>query len=117
MNTDPGGEDSARDGPDRWESVARTTLSERLETVAHSDVRDAFDKAAQRLKAGDELTEQDISDLRQAIWKAANITALAAEASPEACPAPDPWDFLDEDARSEWAREADRRHPATAPEE
>jgi len=105
-----GGDDSP---PDRWERVARQMLVEQLETVAMGDVRDAFIGAASRLDAGEELTEQDIADLRGALEDAAHVVALAAEASPDAGPAPDAWDYLDEDARGEWLRD----HPEYRPPE
>jgi hypothetical protein len=101
------------DGDDRWEAVARQMLAERLEIVAMEDVRDAFIGAASRLDAGEELTQQDINDLRSALENAAHVVDLAAEASPEAGPAPDAWDYLDEDSRGEWLRD----HPQYQPDE
>lgn len=100
------------DSPDRWERVGRELLAERLEIVAMQDVREAFLGAKARLDAGEELTEQDINDLRSALENAAHVVDAAAEASPEAAPSPDMWQFLDEDARSEWVREAERRLPS-----
>jgi len=105
-----GGEDSE---PDRWERVARQMLAERLEIVAMEDVRDAFIGAKSRLDAGEELTEQDINDLRSALEDAARVVDLAAEASPEAGPAPNMRDYLDEDARTEWLHD----HPQYQPNE
>ena len=105
-----GGEDSE---PDRWERIARRMLADQLEIVAMEDVRDAFVGASRRLDAGEELTEQDIADLRSALEAAAQVADLAAEASPEAGPAPDAWDYLNEDARGEWLRD----HPQYQPDE
>jgi len=101
------------DTDDRWERVARQMLRERLETVAMGDVHDAFIGAASRLDAGEELTEQDIADLRSALEDAAHVVDLAAEASPEAAPAPDAWSYLDEDGRGECLRD----HPQYQPDE
>jgi hypothetical protein len=101
----------SEDGADRWERVGRQMLAERLEDVALGDVRDAFIGAKSRLEAGEELTEQDIADLRSALEDAAYVVDLAAEASPESAPSPDMWQFLDEEGQSEWLLEAESRLP------
>ena len=112
MSTTPRADGGDNGEEDRWESVARQMLVERLETVAMQDIRDAFIGAASRLDAGEELTEQDIADLRGALEDAAHVVDLAAESSPEAAPAPVMWEYLDEDARGEWLSDHDQHRPA-----
>lgn len=94
---------------DRWENVGRQLLIEQLELVAMATVRDAFIGAASRLEAGDELAESDIREMREALEDAQRVVEVAAEASPEASPTPDLWQFLDEEGRSEYVQEAEQR--------
>lgn len=94
---------------DRWEKVGRQLLIEQLEQVALETVRDAFIGAAGRLDAGEELTEDDVQEMRDAIEDAKRAVEIAAESSPETEPMPELWEFLDEDAQSEYVTEAQRR--------
>lgn len=103
--------DGGDDADDRWERVGRQLLIEQLELVAMQTVRDAFMGAASRLDAGEELTEADVREMRNALEDAGRAVEVAAEASPEASPAPDLWEFLDEDARREYVQKAEEGRP------
>jgi len=107
-STLPDGGDPS-DDVGRWERVARRLLADELEMAVMGDLRDSFLEAKRRVEAGEELTSDDINGMRQALENAAHVVDAAAEASPETAPAPDMWSFLDEDARSEYQREAERR--------
>jgi len=104
-----GGDGGEDDGEDRWERVGRQLLAEELEMVPYGDLREAFLTAKKRVESGEELTSEDINAMRDALEDAAQVVDAAAEASPESAPAPDMWAFLDEDARGEYQREAERR--------
>lgn len=104
-----GGDGGEDDGEDRWERVGRQLLAEELEMVPYGDLREAFLTAKKRVESGEELTSEDINAMRGALEDAAQVVDAAAEASPESAPAPDMWAFLDEDARGEYQREAERR--------
>ena len=108
--------DGGDDTDGRWERVARQMLRERLEIVAMEDVRNAFIGAASRLDDGEELTEQDVGELRRALEDAAHAVDLAAEASPEAAAAPDAWSYLDEGGRGEWLRDHPQYQPGESDE-
>jgi len=99
--------DGGDEGDDRWERVGRKLLIEQLEEVALDTVRDAFMGAVSRLDAGEELTESDVRELRDSLQDASRVVEVAAEASPEAAPIPDLWEFLDADARSEYVQAAE----------
>ena len=94
---------------DPWESIGRQLLRAKLEHVGKIVVRDAFQQAASRIVAEESLTETDIRELRHAVEIAEEAVSLAATVSPEAAPPPDPWEFLDEDGKSEYIAEVERR--------
>lgn len=94
---------------DSWESIGRQLLQAKLEHVGEMVVRDAFQQAAGRMAAEESLTETDIRELRNALEIAEEAVSLAAIASPEAAPRPDLWEFLDDDGKSEYIAEVERR--------
>jgi len=108
MSTGIAPDGGAEETPDRWEQVGRHLLAEQLEVVAMETVRDAFIGARGRLNAGEELTQEDIDDLRRALEQAQHVVDLAATASPDTAPAPDLWSFLDDEAREDYLRKASR---------
>lgn len=102
-----GGDDL--DDSDRWEQVGRKLLVQELETVLGMDIQSAFTQLTRRVRKGEEITAQDISDARNALEQAEQIINMAAEASPETAPPPDLFQFLDEDAQRQYAEEFERR--------
>lgn len=101
-----GGDD---DVDDRWERLGRELLAEQLEGVPLGDLHDAFMNAKKRVEKGEEVTGEDIEEMRQALRDAAQVVDRAAEVSPDAAPAPDMWAYLDDDARKEYREDAERR--------
>lgn len=95
--------------PEPWESVGRELLRARLEEVSEETVRTAFGQATQRIANGDALTKEDIQEMRTALQDAERALKVAARASPEAASLPEPWEFLDDDAKSEYVEEVERR--------
>lgn len=96
------------DDSDRWEDVGRRLLHTRLELVGHH-TQQVFDRAAARVDAGEELTEEDVNDLREALEDARRVADVAAEASPEATREPDPWEFLSAEGRRELLDDHEQR--------
>lgn len=93
---------TGEDTPNNWEEAGRTLLAERLEDASMDVLQEAFLRATRRVKSGEELTKADIEELRQALYHASHVVNLAAMASPEADPAPDLWDLLDEEDREKY---------------
>lgn len=102
---------------DRWEDVGRDLLATQLELMREDVLWDAFLNAQQRIERGEELTQADIRELRRALEDADRLVNVAAEASPEAAPSLTMWEFLDEDARHEYVKEAERRLTETDQED
>jgi len=93
-------------GAERWERVGRQLLAEDLEVMGRSTLQEAFVNAKRRVETGEELTKDDVEEMRLALDEASKLVRVAAEASPETEPSPDPWNFLDEEGREEYARAA-----------
>lgn len=93
----------------RWEAVGRKILAEDLEVMGRDTLQQAFVNAMRRVQAGEELRREDIDEMRRALQQASKLVEVCAEVSPEAAPTPDVHDFLDEDGRRRYQREAERR--------
>jgi len=102
-----GGDDL--DDRDRWEEVGRKLLVQELESVLGMEIQSAFTQLTRRVRKGEEITVQDISDARNALEQAEQIINMAAEASPETAPPPDLFEFLDEEGQQQYAAEFERR--------
>lgn len=104
-------DDAAGEDSDHWEKVGRQLLQEELDNVAYNVIEEAFRNARARIAAGEELTAEDIGELRDASEKASRVAEMAAEASPEAASQPGIWDYLDEQGRREYIRDLKKQHP------
>jgi len=93
----------------QWEPIGRELLRARLEKVGEESIRDAFRRATRRIANGDALTKDEIREMRTALEDAEQALTLAARASPETAPLPDPWEFLGDEARAEYVAEVERR--------
>jgi hypothetical protein len=96
-------------GAEAWEDIGRALLRARLERASEETVRDAFRQATSRIADGDELTEGDIREMYRAIEDAKRAVELAATASPETAPTPDPWEFLSEEGKRAYVEEVEQR--------
>jgi hypothetical protein len=100
MSTSPQTDGGCGESDDQWEELARRLLQDELEEVV-GEVADAFGDAAVRVGRGDDVTEQDVQAMIDAISSARGALEDAAEASPETAPVPDVWDVLDEDTKAD----------------
>jgi len=96
-------------GSDRWESVGRDLLAEQLEVMGRETLQQSLVNAMRRVQAGEELRREDIDRMRRALQEASQLVELCAEVSSDTAPAVNPWEFLDEDTRREYLREAEQR--------
>lgn len=104
-DTDASREESA--DVDKWEQIGRKLLAEQLEVVALHDIQESFKHAVGNLKEGEELSEEDVEAMREALTEARRVVTVAAEASPETNPLPDMWKFLDEEAMRKYKKSVD----------
>jgi len=92
-----------------WESVGRNLLAEQLEWIREETLYNVLLNAEQRINRGEELTESDIEEMREALREAEHIVNLAARASPENAAEPNMWDFMDEESRQEYIEAAKQK--------
>ena len=96
------------DASSRWERVGRQLLIDQLERAAGT-VRTEMYAAASTLQDGDDLTAEEVAEMRQALERASYALRLAEDACPETTPMPDPFLFLDEEGEREFAKAAKRQ--------
>jgi len=73
----------------QWERIGRDLLAEQLEVVGRETLQQAFVNTMMRIQAGEEITQEDIQEMRWALEEANRLVDVAAEASPEASPMAD----------------------------
>jgi len=103
------GEPTTTTEADSWEQVGRDLLRAELERVGETTVRNAFRGATTRISQGEELTREDIRAMREAIDEAKRVVQMSARAFPETAPSPNLWEFLDDQGRTAYVSEVERR--------
>lgn len=89
----------------RWGRVGRQLLADQLERGAGA-LRSEMYAAASKLQNGEELDAEEIKEMREAMQTASYALQLAEEACAETTPRPDPFLYLDEEGRREYAKDA-----------